>query len=187
MKINIDEYEYFYLTCEGTNEVEVLNWIIDENRFNNPENLYSRDFLRSLRSKKNRECFLDKEVFSLSFNKKVAIIYIHDSSKENWNVSKRHQEFMKIRNVEVINVITHPEIEVLAIINNNSWYSKWNKGTKVKPSVFLKDKVNLNFKQASNFIELFDNNFENFVEACKKYNRTIKSTKALSILDLIKV
>lgn len=82
MKINIDEYEYFYLTCEGTNEVEVLNWIIDENRFNIPENLYSRDFLRSLRSKKNRECFLDKEVSEMLFSFGFKIIIRKDLFNE---------------------------------------------------------------------------------------------------------
>lgn len=117
--INLDEYEYFWITCEGTNESEALKWIIQENRFIIPDNLYSTAFLRKLRSKSNREFFLDHEIVKYNLKKKVGIIYIHDSKNENWSVGKRYQDIMSFKGIEVINVITRPEIEVLAIHSNS--------------------------------------------------------------------
>ena len=183
--INLDEYDFFWLTCEGTNESEAINWIIEEGRFIIPKNLYITEFLRKLRSKCKREYFLDHEIVKYNIKKKVGIIYIHDSQNENWNVSMRYQEKMALKGIEVINVITRPEIEVLAIHSNSKWYSKWNKGTKSKPSDFLKPLVAFNIKQAGNFAKLFNNDFELFVESCKKYKSSVTTKNAITIYDLI--
>ena len=86
---------------------------------------------------------------------------------------------MALKGIEVINVITRPEIEVLAIHSNSKWYSKWNKGTKSKPSDFLKPLVAFNIKQAGNFAKLFNNDFELFVES------SVTTKNAITIYDLI--
>ncbi len=77
-----------------------------------------------------------------SFNQQITILRILDSRKENFKLSKAYKD-----KIDVINIITAPEIEMLIIINENK-YSEYKK-SKLKPSDFCK--VNLRMKDVKSY------------------------------------
>ena len=74
------------------------------------------------------------------------MIRILDSRRENFKISKAYEH-----KVDVINVITAPEIEMLIIFNEDK-YKEFKKSGK-KPSVFCKEDLKMTGVKAYSFCE----------------------------------
>lgn len=181
----LSEYSYMYIVCEGTNEEEVINWILENDSFVIDSFKVNMDHARA-RSKKSSEAMV-LEITQYDYDGKVAVLYVHDSEKEKWHGFLNrtcHNELLNCH-IDVIDIITAPEIEVLLIYSNIDSFKKWSKGSKEKPSVFCKQYFKCNdIKTKGKFLELFPS-FESFVSACKKY-KSCNRKNSLTIYDLIK-
>lgn len=183
--IDLSEYAYIYVVCEGTNEEEVINWILENDSFVIDSCKVDMDYARA-RTKNSSEHMVH-EITQYDYDGKVAVLYVHDSEKEKWHglLNKKCYQELLDGHIEVIDIISAPEIEVIYIYSNEELLKKWIKGSKEKPSIFCKQYLKCNnIKNKGKFIELFSS-FDSFVSACKKY-KSSNSKKSLTLYDLIK-
>ena len=110
----------------------------------------------------------------------ITVIRILDSRKENFKLSKAYES-----KVDVINIITAPEIEMLIIFNGNK-YNEFKKSGK-KPSVFCKENLKMPSVKSYDFVREYFANPVILVQAIKKYNEISKIRKGEhTLLDLLK-
>lgn len=96
--------------CEGSAESVIVNKLIDTGKL-----IFSRDDLldsKVLRCR-NAKIFEDKYL-GKGFSKKIVVYRILDSRREEFKLRKVYKS-----KIEVINVITAPEIEMLIIIQGD--------------------------------------------------------------------
>ena len=114
------------------------------------------------------------------FKDKISVIRILDSRRENFKISKAYES-----KVDVINVITAPEIEMLIIFNENK-YSDFKKSGK-KPSDFCKENLKMSHVKSYDFVKDYFASATVLVRVIKKYNETSKIRKGeFTLLDLLK-
>ena len=114
------------------------------------------------------------------FSEMISVIRILDSRRENFKLSKAYES-----KVDVINVITAPEIEMLIIFNENK-YNEFKKSGK-KPSSFCKENLKMSSVKSYDFVKDYFSNSEILVQAIKTYNQMSKIRKdEYTLLDLLK-
>ena len=114
------------------------------------------------------------------FAGKISVIRILDSRRENFKLSKAYEN-----KVDVINVITAPEIEMLIIFCEDQ-YNEFKKSRK-KPSVFCKEDLRMPDVKSYDFVKDYFSNSEVLVTAIQKYHGMSKIPKGeYTLLDLIK-
>lgn len=94
--------------CEGSAESVIINKLIDAERLIFSRNeLLDNEVIRCRSDRKFEDQYLGK-----GFTKKISIYRILDSRRETFKLRKAYQS-----KVDVINVITAPEIEMLIIVH----------------------------------------------------------------------
>ena len=119
--------KYIACICEGTAEQVIINILLDNNKLIfDRKDLLEEDVLRSRSGQKFEQQYLRK-----GFDDKITVLRILDSRNENFKISRAYQH-----KIDVINIITAPEIEMLIICNENK-YEDYKKSKK-KPSSYCK-------------------------------------------------
>ena len=137
--------------------------------------MLEEEVIRCRDGKRFEEKYLRK-----GFKDKISVIRILDSRRENFKLSKAYEH-----KVDVINVITAPEIEMLIIFNEDK-YKEFKKSGK-KPSVFCKEDMKMVDVKAYDFVKRYFSNPEVLVAAIKKYHETSKIQRGeYTLLDLLK-
>lgn len=176
----LSNYSYFYIVCEGTSESDIIDWIQDENRFFSNNINFDYKYSRSTSGKRK----LLNKISSTDTGGEVAILYVHDSKREDFLGKNNH-----IYNIPVINVLTCPEIEVLLILKEPKLRNPWLRNTnRKKPSEVCSKFYKTNVKKSSFLVDQFDS-LEDLFEVCKEYKRIHKGTKNqndLTLYDIIK-
>lgn len=98
-----------------------------------------------------------------------------DNALESWISAK----------VDVINIITAPEIEML-IIHSEGAYDKFKRSGK-KPSEFCKTDLRMHDVKSYDFVKDYFSNPQTLISAIKEYQRTANIPKGeYSLSDLLK-
>ena len=98
--------------CEGAAENAIMDILLDHNLLIfSREEMIEEEIIRCREGKKFEEKYLRK-----GFMDKSSVIRILDSRRENFKLSKAYAS-----KVDVINVITAPEIEMLIIFNEDNY------------------------------------------------------------------
>ena len=119
--------KYIACICEGSAEEAIMDILLDHDLLIfSREDLLEERVLRSRSAKKFEERYLRK-----GFSAPISVVRVLDSRRENFTLSKAYAH-----KVDVINVITAPEIEML-IIHKEKAYDKF-KRTQKKPSELCK-------------------------------------------------
>jgi hypothetical protein len=114
------------------------------------------------------------------FKDKISVIRILDSRRENFKLSKAY-----VDKVDVINVITAPEIEMLIIFNEDK-YKEFKKSGK-KPSVFCKENLKMAEVKSYDFVKSYFSDSTVLVAAIRKYHEMSKVPKGeYTLLDLLR-
>ena len=122
----------------------------------------------------------ENAIMEKGFMDKISVIRILDSRRENFKISKAYEH-----KVDVINVITAPEIEMLIIFNEDK-YKEFKKSGK-KPSVFCKEDLKMTGVKAYSFVKEYFADPNVLVAAIKKYHEMSKIRKGeYTLLDLLK-
>ena len=89
-----------------------------------------------------------------------------DSRREDFKLRKAYKS-----KVDVINVITAPEIEMLIIVHEGK-YSEYHKvKSKTKPSEFCKDKLKYSDVKSTEFITDYFSDISDLINAIREYKR----------------
>ena len=109
--------KYKACICEGSAESAIIDILIDNDLLIfSREELLEESVIRCRNAKRFEERYLRK-----GFNDKISVIRILDSRREVFRLSKAYEH-----KVDVINVITAPEIEML-IIHSECAYDKFKR------------------------------------------------------------
>ena len=112
--------KYKACICEGSAETAIIDILLDHNlTLFTREEMLEEEVIRCRSGKNFEERYLRK-----GFSGKVSVIRILDSRRENFKLSKAYEH-----KVDVINVITAPEIEMLIIFNEGK-YKEYKKSGK---------------------------------------------------------
>ena len=168
--------KYIACICEGGAETAILDLLLDQNKL-----IFSRDDLLEgeiLKTRKGKD--FETRYLKKDFSGKITVYRILDSRRENFKISKAYK-----RKVEVVDVITAPEIEMLIIFAENQ-YKEFKKSGK-KPSNFCKENLRMPDVKSYDYVFNYFSNSEILVEAIKEYHRTAKIPKGeYTLLDLLK-
>ena len=162
--------------CEGSAENAIMDTILDHNLFIfSREEMIEEEISRCREGKKFEEKYLRK-----GFMEKISVIRILDSRRENFKLSKAYAD-----KVDIINVVTAPEIEMLIILNEDK-YKEFKKSGK-KPSSFCKEDLKMAEVKSYDFVKGYFSDPTVLVAAIKKYHEMSKVQKGeYTLLDLLK-
>lgn len=153
---------------EGAAERVIINKLLEHNKLIfSKENLLEQELLncRSPRQFENR--YLGKD-----FKSKISVYRILDSRSENFTLKKLYKD-----KVDVINVITAPEIEILIIINENK-YANFSKVKSImKPSDYCKQELKMKDVKSKDFVNSYFQDINILVDVLYKYKSLHKIHK----------
>lgn len=124
--------KYVACICEGSAERAIIKLLLDENRLIFTwDNLLDGEILRCRNARMFEEQHLRK-----GFTGTITVLRILDSRREQFKLSKAY-----VGKIDVVNVITAPEIEMLVIFAEGQ-YEEYKKSKK-KPSAFCKEDLRM--------------------------------------------
>ncbi len=168
--------KYIACICEGTAEQVIMDLLLNDDRLKfTYENLLEGKLLRCRKAYNFERLYLRK-----GFTEGITILRILDSRREQFKLSKAY-----IHKVNVINIITAPEIEILVILKEGK-YKEFKKSRK-KPSEFCASDLRLSNVKSEEFIRSYFRDTNLLVDAIVEYRRVsnVKNGE-YSLADLLK-
>lgn len=171
---------YVMCICEGSAEKAIIELLLENDKliFTEEQLLYGKIIMERNGEK------IQKKYLNKSFDKKIDIVRILDSKKEPFKLKFKEEYQGKIN---IFDVITTPEIEML-IIHQEGKYNDFSKGkSKVKPSEYCK--VTLKMKNVKNydFVREYFKDVDKLMLAINIYTSKIRREKGKYYLsDLLK-
>lgn len=162
--------------CEGAAENAIMDILLDHGLLIfNREEMIEEEVIRCRGGKKFEEKYLRK-----GFKDKISVIRILDSRREDFKLSKAYES-----KVDVINVITAPEIEMLIIFHEDKY--KEFKKTGKKPSIFCKEDLKMSEVKSYDFVKEYFSDPMVLIASIKKYHEMSKVPKGeYTLLDLLR-
>ena len=160
--------KYTACICEGGAETAILDLLLDQNKL-----IFSRNDLLEgeiLKTRKGKD-----------FSGKITVYRILDSRRENFKISKAYQH-----KVEVVNVITAPEIEMLIICNEGK-YQDFEKKKGMSPSEYCKSILKMKNVKSVSFVKEYFSDISVLEKSLHEYKRLSKVRKSeKTIYDLLR-
>ncbi|HIT13461.1 MAG TPA: hypothetical protein IAB54_04870 [Candidatus Scatomonas merdigallinarum] len=168
--------KYTACICEGGAERAILDLLLDAHKLIfEREDLIEEELLRCRNAREFERRYLKK-----GFSEKITVYRILDSRRENFKLSKAYEQ-----KIDVINVITAPEIEMLIICCEGKYKEFKNSG--LKPSVYCKTKLKLINVKNYEFIQTYFSDMHILINALHEYRRVSKIRKEeKTLFDLLK-
>lgn len=177
MTVNIPASSLIACICEGGAETAIMDILLDNDLliFNREQMIEERVLPRT--SVKEFE----RRYLRMAYDQKILILRVIDSRGEEFNLSRAYR-----CQVEVVNVITAPEIEMLIIASKKKYDEYCRSGVK-KPSDYCKNILGIKNVKSPAFIRDYFSNPSFLIDSIKEYHRVHKqkNTEA-SLYDLIK-
>ena len=168
--------KYKACICEGAAENAIMDVLLDNHLLIfSREEMLEEMVIRCRDGKKFEQKYLRK-----GFTEKISVIRILDSRREKFKISKAYEH-----KIDVINVITAPEIEMLLIFAEDK-YKEFKKSGK-KPSDFCKEDLRMADVKSYDYVSGYFSNPAILVNAIKKYHEKSKIQRGeYTLLDLLK-
>ena len=177
MTVNILPSSVIACMCEGGAETAIMDILLDNDLliFNRSQLIDERVIPRiSVRN-------FEREYLRTEYEQKILILRIIDSRVEKFSLSKPYR-----CQVEVIDVITAPEIEMLIIVSKKK-YDDYCKSNFKKPSEYCKNVLGIKNVKKQEYIRSYFSDPLFLVESIKEYHRIHKMKKTdTSLYDLLK-
>lgn len=168
--------KYIACICEGSAEQAIVELLMNNDKLIfTYDDLLDGEVIRSRSAKNFEERYLRK-----GFTEKITVLRILDSRRENFCLSKAYAP-----KINVINIITAPEIEMLVIFNENK-YTEYKKSN-MKPSEFCKAVMGYHNIKSIEFIRKYFYNTDFLVSAIREYKRmSAIHRREYTLCDLLK-
>lgn len=177
MEVNISNSSIIACICEGGAETAIISLLLDNDMLIFSRNqLLEEEVLPRTPVKDFEKRYLRRE-----YDGKITILRIIDSRSEKFNLSKAYR-----CQVDIINVITAPEIEILVIVSKGK-YDDYCRSSIKKPSDYCKSELKIKNVKSPNFISKYFSEPSFLGDSIKEYHRVHKQKKdEASIYDLLK-
>ena len=162
--------------CEGAAERAVIDLLLDDNAlYFKRHQLLDDKIIRVRNAQRFEEQYLRKQ-----FNDKITVIRILDSKNEKFKLSEAYKD-----KIEIINIITSPEIEML-IIHNEGMFEEYKKSRK-KPSDYCKQDLEYRYVKNYEFVKDYFSDVDALVKAIRKHHKIYlaKDKKSNTLYDLL--
>ena len=168
--------KYVACICEGSAEKAIINLLLDNDlSIFKKENLIEQELLSCRSAKLFEERYLRK-----TFDNKITVIRVLDSRKEVFKLSKAY-----VDKIDVVNIITAPEIEILIILREGK-YQDFKK-SKLKPSDYCKQKLKMSNVKRYDFVTDYFSDVSVLVDVLKQYKNLPNTPETeLTLADLVK-
>lgn len=167
--------EYKACICEGAAEAAIIDILLDNDLLIfSRKDMLEESVIRCRNAKTFEERYLRK-----SFAKQVSVIRVLDSRRTEFHLSKAY-----IHKINVVNIVTAPEIEMLINLKEDA-YDKF-KSSRKKPSDFCKIDLKMRDVKSYKFVSNYFNDASLLVKAIKEYRRKsyIKKVKIVFLICL---
>lgn len=162
--------------CEGKAEHAIMDILLENNSLRFERHQLLDEKILDIRSASKFE----QQYLRKNFENKITIYRVLDSRRENFKLSKLY-----INKVEVINVITAPEIEML-IIHSENKYDAFKKTT-MKPSDYCKQNLKLPDVKKYQFVREYFSDVEKLISAIRTYRSKASVQRGeITLCDLLK-
>lgn len=153
---------------EGTAERVIIEKLLNANRLVfTRKNLLDEELLRVRNAKRFEEMYLGK-----SFATKISVYRILDSKTEEFRLRKIYKD-----KVDVINVITAPEIEILVILNENKYDDYLKYKSRLKPSEYCSQILGMKNVKSKDFVQKYFDDVNALEAVIRDYKRKHKFSK----------
>lgn len=169
--------KYKACICEGGAERAILELLLEQDKLIfSKEELLEEEIINSRRGKDFEERYLRKE-----FLGKITVYRVLDSRRENFKISKAYQN-----KVDIVNVITAPEIEMLIICNEEK-YKDFEKRKNMSPSEYCKSILRYKDVKSVSFVKEYFSDIAVLERSLHEYRKISKRRKNEKTLwDLLK-
>lgn len=177
MKVNISSSSLIACICEGGAETAIMDILLDNDLL-----IFKREQLleESVLPRTSVKEF-ERRYLRMAFDQKIIILRVIDSRGEEFNLSKAYR-----CQVEIINVITAPEIEML-IIASQKKYDEYKRSGVKKPSDYCKNVLGIKKVKSPKYIKEYFSDSDYLIDSIKEYNRVHKQkNNEASLYDLLK-
>ncbi len=177
MELDILKTSLIACICEGGAETVIMDILLDNGLLIfNREQLIEEKILPRTSVKDFERYYLRRE-----YDQKIVILRIIDSRREEFNLNKAYR-----CQVDVINVITAPEIEML-IIAGKKKYKEFCRSKTKKPSEYCKSILKMKNVKSPSFIKEYFGDTSFLLKSIKEYHRVHKqSNNEIALFDLLK-
>ncbi len=143
MTVNIPSSSLIACVCEGGAETIIMDILLDNDLLIfNREQMIEKGVLPRTSVKE-----FERRYLRMAYDQKILILRVIDSRVEEFNLSKAYR-----CQVEVINIITAPEIEMLMIASKKKYDDYCRSGVK-KPSDYCKTVLGIKNVKSPAFIK----------------------------------
>lgn len=161
------------ISCEGTAEEIIVRKLLAADALVFPKN----DVVEVTRKRKAKD--IQSEFLNYDYEWPVCILRVLDSRSEGFKLGALYARRFPVRSF-----YTHPEVEILTIINEGEWRG-W-KGSQKKPSVFCKEDLRMGEVKQRTFLEGYWD-AASIAAAAREYKRLSRLGKGeLCLADLIR-
>ena len=167
---------YVACICEGAAEKAIINLLLEKDKLIfNKNQMIDRQIIDCRNGRIFETKYLRKD-----FEHKITVYRILDSRRENFKLSKAYEG-----KIEVVNVITAPEIEMLIIFNENK-YEEYKK-LRLKPSMYCKSYLKYKDVKSYKFVEEYFRNVNKLIQCLSEYKRISNVKRGeCTLWDLLK-
>ena len=168
--------KYVACICEGAAEQTIMELLLDNDKLIfTYDNLLEGEPLRCRSAKSFEEQHLRK-----GFTDKITVLRVLDSRRENFKLSKAYAH-----KIDVVNIITAPEIEMLVIFSEGK-YNEYKKSGK-KQSIYCKEELRFADVKSVKFLKDYFKDITRLISAIIEYKRVSKvRADEYALADLIK-
>ncbi len=177
MTVNIPSTSLIACICEGGAETAIMDILLDNNLL-----IFTREQMieESVLPRTSVKEF-EQRYLRMAYDQKILILRVIDSREERFNLSKAYR-----CQVDVINVITAPEIEML-IIASKKMYDEYCRSGIRKPSDYCRNALGIKRVKSPAFIKEYFGDAGFLINSIKEYHRVHKQKNGeASLYDLIK-
>lgn len=167
------------ILCEGSAEEAIVKLLLENSRLIiKQDNILDNAPIRIRSANTFCEKYLRRD-----FDGKLTVYRVLDSRKENFRLTGQNKKIFEDK-LDVINIITAPEIEILYILAENK-YQKYGKSKK-KASEFCKQDLKCKEVKSYDFIYSYFADIDKLLTVLKEYDRIHKKqSNELSLYDLL--
>ncbi|NLQ74990.1 hypothetical protein [Streptococcus mutans] len=163
---------YSAIICEGAAEEAIVEILLENNCIviENDEYLIGNGPIRIRDAKKFCDTYMGK-----NYGSKIDLFRIIDSKNENFNFGSARYRKIFQEKIEVINVITPPEIELLIIVSENR-FKKFSNSHHSKPSDYCMQELKINSVKSFKFVKEYFSDVNKLLDAIKEVHRIKQSS-----------
>ena len=165
--------------CEGGTESAIIDMLVDADKLIfSREEMLNEEVIRCRNGKEFERRYLRK-----GFESKITILRVLDSHSEGFRLSPAYKH-----KVDIIKVVTSPEIEMLLILAEGKYDEYMKKSSVMSPSIFCKQVLKLkgNIKSQA-YIKNYFSDIDFLIRTIREYKR-VRALKRgeVYLADLLK-